>query len=254
MSDKDNVLGLPLDQLPAEVREEIMRYQANAKDDVKGMQPELPRIELIHQGACVIKIGADGPIVKEFEGIVVHNYAQNAWWERSIEDRDPASNGFPECYSMDGEHPVSNCEKPQAKACEGCPRNQYGTDRNGRGKACKNMRRLFIFIPGQEFPHVMNIPPTSLKLWGRYITGVFNEHHIRPRFVLTKFTATPAQTSDGTDFTKLSLSMIRKVSAEELVKVMKIAPACEAYNRPVTQDDYMGTGEEMASGDGKAPF
>lgn len=79
---------------------------------------------------------------------------------------------------------------PQAERCSACPHNEYGSDQNGKGKACTNRRRLIMLLAGtynntahglQVQPHMdpshyentpflqMHLPPTSLKGWGEYV-------------------------------------------------------------------------------------
>ena len=78
----------------------------------------------------------------------------------------------PDCYSETGVQPNGDSPLKQCESCAGCPLNQYGsgTDLNGnpsKGKACKETKRLAIFINGINYG--FKIPPTSLKYLRQYV-------------------------------------------------------------------------------------
>lgn len=62
---------------------------------------------------------------------------------------DPKKPMSPACFAITrpGEllEPHKDAEKPQHETCEGCPRNEWGSDLDGgKGKACKTSRRLHV--------------------------------------------------------------------------------------------------------------
>ena len=71
----------------------------------------------------------------------------------------------PICASLDGKTGID--EDGNRHDCPTCEYNQYGTGRDDegkptKGKACKNMKRLHIFLSGDELPHRLTLPPTSI--------------------------------------------------------------------------------------------
>lgn len=62
---------------------------------------------------------------------------------------DPDKPTSPTCYSYDGERPHEKAQSPQAKTCDVCPLNQFGTDIRGKGKACKEGMRLAMLAADQ---------------------------------------------------------------------------------------------------------
>ena len=54
--------------------------------------------------------------------------------------------------------------------CAECPLNQWGSG-NGRGKACKDLRRLIVLVEGWSMPAIMTLPPTSVKAFDTYASA-----------------------------------------------------------------------------------
>src|SRR5690606_21054205 len=91
---------------------------------------------------------------------------------------DPNNTTAPKCYAFaDPEEmdPKEEACDPQSDACATCPMNEWDSGENGRGKACKNIRK-FAAIPADEAEDLeeaevraFTIPVTSVKNWSRYV-------------------------------------------------------------------------------------
>lgn len=92
----------------------------------------------------------------------------------------------PDCYSRDGEKPDSSIESPVARTCAACPNNQFGSAREGKGKACQDIKRLAVAAPDRmDEPMLLQVPPGSLKsltLFGKDLKG----HNAQYNEVVTK--------------------------------------------------------------------
>jgi len=75
------------------------------------------------------------------------------------------------CQSNDAIKPSAGTNI-QAGECDTCPSNQFGTGKEGKGKACKNQIKTAWVIPGQLLPCVCMLPPTSLRNFSKYITDL----------------------------------------------------------------------------------
>ena len=144
-------------------------------DDVEGMQLSFRRVKIPGGGTIQFEFPGDNPedpdYEKIIEGIILFSHANNAYWPSGSEYDD---NVTPQCTSFDGK---TGCGNPGG-ACSLCPFNKYGTavDKNGvptKGKACKNMRHLYILRNGECMPIVLALPPTSLKSYTDFINGSF---------------------------------------------------------------------------------
>jgi hypothetical protein len=114
----------------------------------------------------------------------------------------------PTCYSNDGLAPAADAESPQAKKCQACPHNQWGsriTDNGGKGKACGDFMRLAIAPPDQlNDPMLIRVPAASLKTLGAY-GAQLAKRGVTHRDVITKIgfdfnVAHPALTFKAVDF------------------------------------------------------
>ena len=57
--------------------------------------------------------------------------------------------------------------------CVDCVLNQFGSDGNNKGKACKNMRMLYLLRSGEYMPIQIALPPTSLTPYTRFVNEAF---------------------------------------------------------------------------------
>ncbi len=72
-----------------------------------------------------------------------------------------------------------------------CPLNKWGSielmGKEGRGKACAELRRLCIWKPGWNIPVIMSIPTSSIKAWDEYGSALAIGN-LKPHYVTTKMT------------------------------------------------------------------
>lgn len=81
----------------------------------------------------------------------------------------------------------------QATKCSECPQNEFGSAKNGKGKACRNGRRLLVASVTTNGVNlsdlaIINIPPTSLKAYARYTKNITAIHKLPTWAVATKLT------------------------------------------------------------------
>jgi hypothetical protein len=80
----------------------------------------------------------------------------------------------PDCFSTDGVKPDPQSEKPQAKSCMVCKKNQFGSKIQqdgtlGKGKACSDVIRLAVAATNAiDDPMLLRVPPASIKAAGDY--------------------------------------------------------------------------------------
>lgn len=93
--------------------------------------------------------------------------------------------------------PHPNSAKPQCDSCANCPKNQFGTAELGKGKACKNIRRLAI-IPVEGLEDVdkavvafLKIPVTSVKAYSGYVQQITGTLKKPPFAVVTEISLVP---------------------------------------------------------------
>jgi hypothetical protein len=78
----------------------------------------------------------------------------------------------PDCYSTDGVAPAADAEKPQAKSCQACKFNQWGskiTEGGKKAKMCTDTVRLAIAKPDMlNDPYLLRVPPASIRPLAEY--------------------------------------------------------------------------------------
>lgn len=127
-------------------------------------------------------LSPDGTKTKGPINVVVVDFStQHLYWINQFKKDNPEP---PDCFALsepaslsgriDALVPSNNSPEKQAEACNGCVMNQFGTGKNGVGKACKNTRALMTVNPDAEDPAsapllFLGVPPASLKNWDNYV-------------------------------------------------------------------------------------
>jgi hypothetical protein len=128
-------------------------------------------------------------------------------------DFDPGNPAPPNCYALgrneDDLAPHEKVDTPENETCKGCPMNEWESAEKGRGKACKNTRRLAL-IPAGNIDHktgdinyfdvdsladqqhaFLRLPVTSIKGWAAYVKNVSGTLNLPPHGVFTLVTVVP---------------------------------------------------------------
>lgn len=182
--------------------------------------------------------------------VVIESVKENHYYADRFDPDNPSS---PVCFAFgvgeDEMVPHPDSTERQADKCANCPMNQFGSADQGRGKACKNIRRLGIItedglddVPAAELA-VLKIPVTSVKNWSTYVTQVATTLRRPPFAMVTEVSVVPdsktqfkvcfkaaAQITDGDSLQAL---MDRKpLVVAELTRPYAPAPAEEVPQKP----------------------
>jgi len=115
--------------------------------------------------------------------VILDWVTSNVWFEGMYNPKDIKP---PQCFAI-GRNvselaPSGNSPKKQHATCKGCPQNEWASDpQGGKGKACKNTRRLLLVpVDADEntLPWVLKVSPTGLKHFDKYVSTLSdNERH-----------------------------------------------------------------------------
>jgi len=128
----------------------------------------------------------DGPLIC----VVLDWVTSNNYFEGLYNPKEPQP---PVCFAIGREVATiaasKNAPKAQGTLCKECPKNEWGSDpQGGKGKACKNTRRLLV-VPANATdktqPWVLNVSPTGLKHFDKYI-NTLGDVGTHPIEVVTK--------------------------------------------------------------------
>ena len=179
---------------------------------------------------------------EEVEGVIVGHKQARAYWQQSIDETGGGEP--PDCGSDDG---ISGIGDPGG-ACGKCPLNVFGTDKGkgkkpGRGKACKELRLVFLLMPKSLIPVLFMLPPTSLGPMRKYFLKLASEG-LPAHGVTTRFTLEETKNKDGIKyaFAKPFLGRVLDDDEKERVRAYTkaIAPAIHSKRTEIRQEDVEG--------------
>ena len=136
---------------------------------------------------------SDGPLTC----VILDWVTANSYFEGIYNPKDPQP---PVCFAtareVDSIAPSKNSPQPQAKTCKDCPKNEWGSDpQGGKGKACKNTRKLLL-VPvdatDKTTPWVLPVSPTGLKHFDKYV-NTLADLGVHPLSVVTDVTFEPSE-------------------------------------------------------------
>lgn len=225
-------------------REEALEVMQENLEGMEG-QFKFDKVKIPSGGGISFEVideaGEPNP-VKELRGVVVDYYPINAWWH----DEFGGEKNPPTCSSMDCKVGTGSEEYgiPAGQPCATCPKNQWGSDpKNGRGKACKNMVRVYILQEGNVFPVLLALPPTSIGSWKQYIQRLTNK--LLPYYgVVTVAKLEKERNSDGIEFSKVSFAKAADLSPAEKKAIKDYARTMRPAMRAVAIDSTEYNAEE----------
>jgi len=148
----------------------------------------------------------DSPLPNnEMAVVIVDSVLENTYFK---DDFDPDSPQGPDCYAFGRDEetmkPHKDVEDPEADGCAECDLNKFGSADRGRGKACRNRRRLALIPAGtlskqgefeayEELAHFekspiayLALPPTSINGYAAYVKQVAGALKRPPYAVFTR--------------------------------------------------------------------
>ncbi len=257
------------ENLPAVVdnNKELMEQSMGEMKETVDFRP--PMITIAAAGANVF-MKNDKQIGDKVKGVILGQTRANAFWvpdpvkDQAMSDKFhelfvspgffPEPDDFPLCVSNDGiigsHEIVDSAEGPCFFRCSKCFLNCFGSDlRGGKGKACKNAKRLLILLPGSDIPNVLTLPPTSIRAFDDYATALF-EWKLTPLFVHTTIGLKVKEASGGI---KYSVAVFEIGDEPDLVSNEEIADvkAVRKAFLPSVKVDMKLDEVEPADGKGK---
>lgn len=217
-------------------------------EDLAAIREELSDMDRVPYGR--IKIAAGGVnIFQVFEpgeeeatpaqtvdGVIMLSHKSNGLWSKPFGSGDSK---MPDCSSVDGVYGTVT-ETGEGVECASCPYNAFGSAKGGegRGKACKNMRRLYIMRRGDIFPMVLTLPPTALSAYDSYRTKVMLGRK-KMANVMTRISLKSAANKDGVSYSTPIFEAVGVLDGVEAAAMRAYSDALNssAQRVGVTADD-----------------
>lgn len=175
-------------------------------------------------------------VMEKFQGIIIAHHKNYALFPAATNEEEEKMNKPPICASLDGITGVVR-ETGECRNCESCPHNIFGTD--GKGKACKNMHRLYILMEGCPIPVTLSLPPTSLELWRNYAIMDIAAAGLDMSEVVTEFGLTNETNDAGQKYSIVNFKMVGRVNDEVKAFCAEMGGALEQSPRlAIEADEY----------------
>jgi hypothetical protein len=218
----------------------------------------------------------DGNAIKgnQIACIVVASAIEKAYYEGKYDPNNPDP---PVCFALTQTDPEDLAPDPEKVAelqndvCATCQWNEWGSADTGRGKACKDVRRLGVIPAGtmekngdvQLFtdPKMIDkaelafakLPPTALNAWAAYVRMVATTMKRPPHGVFTLLSVEP----DPTNQFKITFEALELVDRELLPAVYKrhdeaLPLVMQPYTYP-TEEQKAERKKQAGRGGGRQP-
>lgn len=79
---------------------------------------------------------------------------------------------LPDCWSNDGKTPDPKAAGKPASSCAVCPKNVEGSGENGKGRACRYLRRIAVLVAGDPSGEVYQMQLPAGSLFGKGVDSV----------------------------------------------------------------------------------
>jgi hypothetical protein len=186
-----------------------------------------------------------GKSFDEIKAVVLFKQKTRGCWEEG--------NKIPICSSFDG---VTGTDtNGNSRRCAECPQNAWGSGKEGsKGKACKEMRRMFLLTPDNALPIQISFPPTSISVIDNFFSARLT-NRISDIAREVKFTLVPIS-KNGFDFALAVLKNGDSVPAKEILAVNNLRRKfVDSWRNIAIDEDDIGA-EDMAEdiGDDTEPY
>ena len=188
-------------------------------DDMEGLRLSFTRIKIPGGGHLQFEIPSGNPDVPDYapylEGVILYSHNSNAYWPEGSEYDDDQP---PLCQSFDGK--VGYGEP--GGTCADCVLNQFGSDGNNKGKACKNMRMLYLLRSGEYMPLLISLPPTSIKPFKEFLNRAF-VYRRRATYGSLIQIGLKKENNGSNDYSVATFRLVRDFQGEELAQIRAYA-------------------------------
>ena len=137
--------------------------------------------------------------------------------------------------------------------CATCYLNKWGSGKDGKGKACKNMHRVYILREGEMFPLLLTLPPTSIRNFSGYMAKRIVGKGRRSFAVITRVTLKKVESGSGHSYSQAQFVVVGSLDGDAAEAMQAYSDRMKQHTRDVdvATDEYIG-GTEIREED--TPF
>ncbi len=194
-------------------------------EELDGLNLTFDRIKVPSGGSLAFEVpdeNGESDVKKELVGIIVGHGPENVYYMNEF----TGGNEPPDCIAADGKVGIG----VPGGACADCPYNEWGSGKDGNGKACSNRHKVFLLQDGELFPVMLSLPVTSVKNFSDFVKRAVIKGRRTSSFI-TKISLVKDKSSTGIDYSKCVFTKLEDLDE------MKAAQAYEyAKNiKPMTE-------------------
>lgn len=237
------------------------RFAALAAQAKEAAALERPNLSKISLKSGVITYGGHPVKDNRLPCIIMAASYKNALYKGRY---DPNNIVNPNCFSLsefdDDMVPDAVVTRPEAESCTGCPMREWGSDPGGgRGKACKETRRLIVLpasVLEDEDPikaikegelAIIDIPVMSVKFYSQYINILSDSIGLPAWAVVTDVFTKPDPKSQFV----VQFQGIKAAGGDDILDALEARRAQAAKISLIGYDATAEEGEEGAEPAGK---
>jgi len=176
---------------------------------------------------------------KTVDAIIVAWNDCRGYWPGEFGGSEP-----PVCSSNDS---VTGYGEPGG-VCRDCPLAEFGS--SGKGQACKEMRRLYLLMPGELFPIRLTLPPTSIKACSRFFLRLSSK--MIPHWnIVARLGLEEKRNATNIPYSVVTFEAVAQLNDEEIARVegyREMLKPLLATSAPVEGKEYF-TDREPAEAD-----
>lgn len=246
-------------------------------EEFKSLAKAAAKAEESSVGLNFIKLTSSGVMTwngapvpnNELAAVIVGSIHENCYYGSQYDPDNPTA---PICFAFGNDPatmaPHESCVKngtAQSPTCAKCKHNEFGTATLGKGKACRNNRRVGLLVAGKWTPAgkyepvidpeyyasasfaFIKVPPTSIREFAGFITqlvSVFNPE-MPPFTNMVKIKTTPNQKTQY----KMSFEPVMRVpEALQGILYKRYKECAEIIATPYTPEPQETEGEKKTRG------
>ena len=214
-------------------------------EDADGLQMSFQRVKIPAGGTLQFEMPSDDPDNPDYEknlvGVILHNHATCAYWPAGSEYDDDTT---PLCSSVDGKVGIGT----PGGACAACVMNRFGSAPDGsKGKACKNMRVLYLLRSGEYMPLQVNLPPTSIKPFKEFLNRAFMLRR-RATYGSIVQIGLKRENNGTNDYSVATFKLLQDFQGEELAQIRAYANSFKEQIKLLLQQRAEITEEQRDTG------
>lgn len=184
----------------------ISKWEAELEKEAADVaaKEQMPSGSFVSIRGGIMTIGGSPIKDNKVQVVIIDHVYENAMYDGDYDADNPQP---PVCYAFGRDEaelkPHEKASEPQHDQCQGCEKNVFGSAEKGKGKACKNTRRLALISADNINPGsikdgelvYLKLPVTSTKGWAMYVKSLFAHYKRPPYAVITEVAVVPDQKS-----------------------------------------------------------